>query len=102
MKNWNAKATFVLTIIMSLYACNLVMLLFDSFTNTYMTNSSQILPHLSSGFAAGTYYTTTGGGANYLCMTLDPEYNEYAPGGSNAVLSGRAKKSFELPLLGVA
>ena len=78
------------------------MLLFDSPTSTYFTNSSQILPRLSSGFAAGTYYTTTGGGANYQCMTLDHEYDEYAPGGSNAVLSDRAKKSVGLPLLGVA
>ena len=64
------------------------MLLFDIPTNTYLTNLCQILPRLSAGFAAGTYFNSPGGGTNYQCMPLDPEYNEYAPGGANAVLSG--------------
>ena len=41
-----------------------------------------------AGFAAGTYYDTRGGGSNYQCMPLDPEYGEHAPGGFNAILSG--------------
>ena len=32
---------------------------------------------LLSGFAAGTYYSTTGGGLNYQCLPLDPEYNRF-------------------------
>ena len=67
---------------------DLAILIFGIPTNIYLTYLSQILPRLSSGFAAGTYYTSPGGGANYQCMPLDPEYNEYAPGGGNAVLSG--------------
>jgi len=41
-----------------------------------------------SGFSAGTYYTTVGGGSNYQCMPLDPEYSEYVPGGHNSVIGG--------------
>ena len=29
------------------------------------------------GQAAGTHYTHNGGGANYLCIPLDPEYLDY-------------------------
>ena len=32
------------------------------------------------GKAAGTYYTHTGGGANYLCMVEDPEYTNFRSG----------------------
>ena len=28
-----------------------------------------------SGITGGTFYTTPGGGANYLCMSKDPEYS---------------------------
>ena len=41
-----------------------------------------------SGFAAGTYYASKGGGVNYQCLPLDPEYGEYKPGGSNSVIGG--------------
>ena len=42
------------------------------------------------GFAAGTYYTTTGGGSNYQCMPFDPDYKTYytGSGGSFAYISG--------------
>ena len=30
---------------------------------------------LYHGITGGTYYNTTGGGANYLCMPQDPEYS---------------------------
>ena len=32
------------------------------------------------GFAAGSFYTNTGGGANYQCLPKDPVYSNYYPG----------------------
>ena len=44
---------------------------------------------LLSGFAAGTYYSTTGGGSNYQCLPLDPEYNRFdAAGPYYSLMSG--------------
>ena len=36
-----------------------------------------------SGITAGSHYTHTGGGANYLCLPPDPEYGEYVAGVQN-------------------
>ena len=33
-----------------------------------------------SGIAAGSHYSHTGGGANYLCLPPDPQYGEYRSG----------------------
>ena len=33
-----------------------------------------------SGITAGSWYTNTGGGANYLCMPHNPQYGRYGPG----------------------
>ena len=41
-----------------------------------------------SGFAAGTYYTSKGGGVNYQCMPLDPEYGECKRGARYCGISG--------------
>lgn len=38
----------------------------------------------SSGFTGGSYFNNKGGGVNYQCMPLDPEYNSYSGGGSTA------------------
>ena len=49
----------------------------------YLSNCAII-----SGFAAGTYFASKGGGVNYQCMPLDPEYGEYKPGGYMSVIGG--------------
>ena len=33
-----------------------------------------------AGITAGSWYTNTGGGANYLCMPHNPQYGRYGPG----------------------
>ena len=33
-----------------------------------------------AGRAGGSWYSLTGGGANYLCMPNDPNYLQYSPG----------------------
>ena len=33
--------------------------------------------HFDTGFAAGSYYADKGGGVNYQCLPLQPEYNAY-------------------------
>ena len=35
---------------------------------------------LYAGRVGGTYANHSGGGANYLCMPLDPQYSSYTPG----------------------
>ena len=42
------------------------------------------------GFVGKTWYEKTGGGINYQCMPLKPEYNRYygANGGSGTVYAG--------------
>ena len=54
-----------------------------------------------SGIAAGSWYTQSGGGANYLCMPKDPEYKsdlEYRPGADDhSQLHG---VEYELPVQG--
>lgn len=43
---------------------------------------------LFTGFAAGTLFSKTGGGVNYQCMPLRPEYNTYSNNGYWSLLSG--------------
>ena len=40
------------------------------------------------GFAAGSYYSHTGGGVNYQCLPLQPEYNSYTDSGSPSWIYG--------------
>ena len=51
-----------------------------------------------AGRAGGTHYTHSGGGANYLCMPLDPVYSTYQSGvRGHAYVYGT---EYEYPLLG--
>lgn len=53
---------------------------------TYIRWGRTICPQTSgtelvySGIAAGTWYTNSGGGANYLCLPRNPQYSSYYPG----------------------
>ena len=49
-----------------------------------------------SGFAAGTYFNVRGGGSNYQCMPLDPEYNRWTAGGPHSTISGAEYQSYTL------
>lgn len=37
---------------------------------------------------AGAHHSGTGGGVNYQCLPLDPEYNAFSSGGASSVISG--------------
>ena len=39
---------------------------------------------INAGFTAGTYYSNSGGGSNYLCLPFDPSYKTYYTGSSGA------------------
>ena len=41
-----------------------------------------------SGFAAGAGWSNIGGGSNYLCLPLNPEYNKYSDAAGGGELSG--------------
>ena len=68
----------------------------ESRSSTFILHVQDLGPQLNMyitkyfvlGFAAGTFYTTTDGGANYQCMPLDPEYGEYVAGGYYSIIGG--------------
>ena len=48
-----------------------------------------------TGFAAGSYWSNTGGGVNYQCLHTEPEYNTYySSSGYFSVISGAEYESF--------
>ena len=49
---------------------------------------------LSSGFAAGSEHGNRGGGANYLCLHTEPQFNSYSSsGGATTLISGSEYES---------
>ena len=53
------------------------------------------------GIAAGSWYTHSGGGSNYLCLPKDPEYSNYRPGvQSDSTVYGAEYETFGEPPLG--
>ena len=49
-------------------------------------NSSLLLFY--PGFAAANHYDTTGGGTDFQCLPLDPEYNAFSSSGYRSIISG--------------
>jgi len=47
------------------------------------------------GFAAANHYDSTGGGTNYQCLPLDPEYNLYSSSGRRSIISGAEYQSHD-------
>ena len=49
------------------------------------------------GYAGGSHYSHSGGGANYLCLTPSPVFHPNGPGGSRGYVYGAEYESPPLP-----
>ena len=52
-----------------------------------------------AGRVGGTYSSQSGGGANYLCMPLDPQYSSYTPGAQGHSYMYRAEYEYPINLV---